>query len=141
MTVTAIEKPRLSAKVIKEIDLCLEDIYPQAQKVGNELVDCKMDKSQVRGLENIIVATTRFSEIINYVKNQAGKEKKDNKWRTIAPIILEDFEKIEAKAIDIAGDDPSRRLEVKLRLVKGWARQVVAHYLYGKNDGGGNHDV
>jgi len=138
-----IEAPRLSAKMSKEIDWFLEDLYEdgKTKEAGQKLAVCKMDKSQVRGLENLVVSTTRFSEIINYIKNQVGKEKKENKWRNVGEEFLSQLKSIEAKATEIAGDDPATRLEVKLRLARGWARQVVAHYLYDAKDERGRHDI
>jgi hypothetical protein len=121
--------PKLSLKLLKEIDMILEEFYPEAQKTGTDLADKKFSKSQIRGLENIIVSTTRFSEIINYIKNQAGKERKDNQWGNMAHQLLSTLDTIERKAEEITSG-PADRLEVKLRLARGWARQVVAHYLY-----------
>lgn len=135
MAIDEIEVPqRLSGGMLKTIDLYLDDLHENATTgdAGKILVDCKMDRSQVRGLENIIVSTGRFSEIINYVKNQTGKEKKENKWRTVGPILITQLEQLEKKASEIAEGDMAARMEVKLRLARGWARQVVAYYLYGQ---------
>lgn len=131
-----IQAPLLSAKTLKSIDLFLEDIYPKAIEAGEKIAVCKMEKTQVRGLENLIVSVTRFSEVINYIKNQVGKERERNTWKEVGPILLSQLQVIEAKANEIAGDSPIERLEVKLRLLRGWARQVVAHYLYKDRDEG-----
>lgn len=127
----AIGRPKL-----KEIDQFLEEYYEggKTQEVGELMAKEKMAKSQVRGLENLIASTTRFSEIINYIKNQAGKEKKGNIWRKIAPNLLSQLQTIETAAIEIAGDNSAERSAVKLHLVRGWARQVVAHYLFTAQD-------
>jgi hypothetical protein len=124
-----IEAPRLSLKLLRDIDMNLEEFYPEAKKTGTDLANKKFSKTQIRGLENIIVSTTRFSEIVNYIKNQAGKERKDKQWGNMAPQMLSTLDTIERKAEEIT-TDPADRLEVKLRLARGWARQVVAHYLY-----------
>jgi len=125
-----IQAPLLSAKTLKSIDLFLEDYYPKASEAGDRIAACKMDKTQVRGLENLIVSVTRFSEVINYIKNQVGKEREKNTWKEVGPILLSQLKDLESQANEIAGDHPLERLEVKLRLLRGWARQVVAHYLY-----------
>jgi len=131
-----IQAPLLSAKTLKSIDLFLEDYYPKASEAGEKISACRMDKTQVRGLENLIVSATRFSEVINYIKNQVGKEREKNKWKEVGPMLLSQLQDIEIKAGDIAGDNPMERLDVKLRLLRGWARQVVAHYLYKDRDEG-----
>lgn len=132
MQISEVQSPELSRKTLNEIDLFLEDFYPKSRDAGIQLAECGMKNNQVRGLENIIVSTTRFSEILNYVKNQAGKEKNDNQWRTVAPTILAQFDELEEKAFQMADENASERLQIKLQLVKGWARQMVAHYLYEK---------
>lgn len=136
MDSSKIQAPLLSAKTLKSIDLFLEDFYPKSIEAGEKIAACKMEKTQVRGLENLIVSVTRFSEVINYIKNQVGKEREKNIWKEVGPILLSQLQVIEAKAIEIAGDNPIERLEVKLRLLRGWARQVVAHYLYKGRDEG-----
>ncbi|MFH1114075.1 MAG: hypothetical protein V1792_09165 [Pseudomonadota bacterium] len=130
----AIERTQLRA-----IDQFLEEYYEggKTQEAGELMAVNGMKKSQLRGLENLIVSTTRFSEIVNYIKNQVGKEKRDDTWRKIGPKLLTQLEDLEVKAMEIAGEDPARRLQVKLHLAKGWARQVVAHYLYKAQDEGG----
>jgi hypothetical protein len=132
-----IEAISLNTRILKEIDLFLENYYASQKTInaGREMKNSKMKKNQVRGLENLIVSTTRFSEIINYIKNQTGKNR--GEWRSVGPLLLSQLADIESAAIEIAGEDTSTRLEAKLKLVNGWARQVVAHYLYESGNEGG----
>jgi len=116
------------------IDCYLDQIYEQSQQLAEELVKAgfspEKSKTQLRGLETLVNATGRFSEIINFIKNQAGKESKENKWRTVAPRMLQDLKKLEEEAHTIGKDDPFLVMETKLRLARGWVRQVVCHVLY-----------
>ena len=123
----------LPLRVLNEIDVFLEKFYPLSQKAGQTLAEMHMEKAQVRSLENIVVSTRRFSEIINFIKNQAGKEKKDNKWGKAADLLLEQLDQIEQQAKNLAKGDPVKALEIKMYASRGWIRQVVAHYLYKKN--------
>ncbi len=116
-------------EILKEIDLYLEEIYPESKKAGIEMADLDLRKSQVRGLETLITSTHRFSEILNYIKNQAGKDKK-NKWSRLAPLLLKQLDLLENKVKEISKDEAAITLEIKLKLARGWARQVVSHYLY-----------
>lgn len=125
-----IQAPLLRAKALKSIDLFLEEYYAKSSETGDKLASCSMEKTQVRGLENMIVSATRFSEVINYIKNQIGKERERNVWKQVGPMLLDQLKDIENKAGEIAGGNDLERLEIKLRLLRGWARQVVAHYLY-----------
>lgn len=130
----------LDRNIYKEIDLCLERIYPESMSLAEKVVKAGLkEKSQMRGFETLINATTRFSEIQNFIKNQAGKEsEKEPKWRTVASLMLEQLDALETEAHKIAGSDPQQILDVKLRLARGWAKQVVCHYMYKRPIRGGN---
>jgi len=126
MTSTAI----LDLETLKTIDIYLEHFYPQSIDAGQRMADAGLGTSQIRGLETLITSTTRFSEIINYIKNQAGKERKEKKWIKVAPLLLEQLTTLEVKAHDVGQEAPNKVLEIKLRLARGWAKQVITHYLY-----------
>jgi hypothetical protein len=125
--------PKLSIAALDAIDRFLEEYYEsgETKEAGKKMAKSGMKKTQVRGLENLIVSTPRFSEIINYIKNQVGKGR--DEWQSAGPVLIRQLDHIERKAGDIAGNDPAGRMAVKLCLAKGWARQVVAHYLYEQN--------
>ena len=121
----------LNPAILREIDNFLEDFYTESKRAGNGLAAVKMKTTQVRGLEKLVVSTTRFSEILNYIKNQTGKEKeKERKWTETAPMLLEQLNALEDKAKEISKRQPESLLNIKLRLARGWARQVVAQYVY-----------
>ncbi len=131
MSQNELQAVRKRQEMWKNVDLFLEDFYPQGCETGKELHHAKMGMTQIRGLESLIFSTRRFSEVINYIKNQAGKEsKKDPKWKQVAGTLLNQLAILEAKASELGGDDPALVLEAKLRLVRGWGKQVVAHYLF-----------
>ncbi len=117
----------------KDIDLFLEAFYPEGCKAGKEMQKVGMEMSQVRGLESLIVSTRRFSEVINYIKNQAGKDTaKSKNWRAVAEILLKQLQELQDYAVKLGGDDPAMVMEAKLKLVRGWCKQVVSHYLFEK---------
>ncbi len=121
--------PFLDAEILKQIDLYLEDIYPVAMNAGTEMAWLNFSNAQLRGMETLIASVTRFSEIISYIKNQAGKDKK-GQWSRIAPLLLEQLDLIENKAKEIGNEDPLMILDIKMRLARGWAKQVVTHFLF-----------
>jgi hypothetical protein len=134
---------QLTPEIRKDIDLFLEEIYPDSEKMGGKMAkrEVSLQTSQARGLENLTVSTSRFSEIINYIKNQAGKSAKGKGWNIFVEEMLLKLKEIENKAREIGGDDPGTALEIKLKLARGWVKQVVAHYLYEKTrEKGENHD-
>lgn len=121
----------LNQQLLQTIDIFLEDYFARSQETGRLLAQHLPDKSQIRKLETLILSTSRFSEIKNFIKNQAGKERdQDNKWRRVAPRLLRQLDELEAQAHALGGGDPATILAVKLQLARGWAKQVVAHYLF-----------
>jgi hypothetical protein len=123
--------PLLDIQTIKAIDLHLEEIYETeaTQMLGKKMVQVGLKSSQVRGLENLVMSTRRFSEIVNYVKNQAGKDSK-GQWPQIVNELLKQLEQLEGKAKEIGKGDPGLILEIRKRLARGWVKQIVAHYLF-----------
>jgi len=119
----------LESEILREIDLYLEDFYPDAVKTGNEMFSAGLGNAQIRGLQTLVTSASRFSEIVNYIKNQVGKDKK-GKWLRVGSLLLEQLEQIEKKSNEIGGGEAVATLEIKRRLARGWAKQVVAHYLY-----------
>lgn len=125
------EKETQRRKMWQEIDLFLEAFYPKGKDAGQKVAAVDMKISQVRGLENLVVSTRRFSEIVNFIKNQAGKQNKTaEKWRKVADFLLKQLDQLEAKAIELGGEDPESVLDAKLRLARGWVKQVMANYLF-----------
>lgn len=117
-----------------QIDRYLDEFYPEGKKSGQELAKAKLEPTQIRGLENLVVSTRRFSEIINYIKNQAGKQHKQAEpWRLVCNGLLQQLEQLETKGKEFGKDDPSLIIEAKLRLARGWAKQIVSHYLFERN--------
>lgn len=121
--------PVLAPETLREIDLFLEEFYPQSKNAGNEMTLVDLRNNQIRGLETLITSASRLSEIINYIKNQAGKDKK-NTWSKIAPLLLDQLGLLKAKAKEIGKEDPANTLDIKMKLARGWAKQVVTHFLY-----------
>lgn len=121
----------LPLETYKAMDIFLEGIYPKSLALGNRLVEVGLKKTQIRKLERVVSSTTRFSEIVNFIKNQAGKEKEGNrKWRVVAENLMAQLAQIEGQAQTLGQGDSAAIMDIKLRLARGWARQVVAHYLY-----------
>jgi hypothetical protein len=124
--------PLLDTMDLGAIDEYLEALYESKATLnaGQTMANIKLDRSQIRKLENLVMSTRRFSEIINHIKNQAGKDIKKKKWPQIADTLLNQLGEIENKAKEIGKDDFAKIIEVKKRLARGWVKQIVAHYLF-----------
>ena len=135
MDVIEFAEPLLSPETLKAIDLHLEALYESKATIdiGQKMADIKSDtkqfNTQIRNLENLVMSTRRFSEIINFIKNQTGKDKK-GKWPLIADTLLHQLEKLEDKAKEIGEENPCIIFEVKKHLARGWVKQIAAHYFF-----------
>lgn len=131
MDVIEFAEPVLSPETLKAIDLHLEALYESKTTIdiGQKMADVELKSSQIRNLENLVMSTRRFSEIINFIKNQTGKDKK-GKWLLIADTLLNQLEELEDKAREIGKDNPGITFEVKKHLARGWVKQIVAHYFF-----------
>ena len=144
---------KIDAAVLKEVDLYLEKLYKNSGesgdseesetiRMGRRMADIKLKKTQIRGLQNMTFSTSRFSEIVNYIKNKAGKDEKKQNWFRIANDLLQQLDGLEQEARRIGKNDPELILDVKLRLARGWVKQIVSHYLYARllKEGGGGDE-
>ncbi|RME52314.1 MAG: hypothetical protein D6795_06850 [Deltaproteobacteria bacterium] len=133
------------ARMLQEVDLYLDEHADRT--TGRYLWEAfgHDSKSQVRGLQQTVYSTTRFYDIIAFIKNQMGKEGKTPQWNRAIPdaenrrmgdILIEGFETLlregERIAREIgAGDEPDLGpFPIALRLARGWVRQITAEYLY-----------
>lgn len=125
--------------MLAKVDQAIEEFYPRSMEMAEKLLGIfpPGKKRQVKNLENLIYSTTRFTEVKNFVKNQMGKDEKGKDWRCpvggtgkMGDLILGELERIEGKAKELAQGCPDEIFEVKMRLLRGWVRQVVAHYDY-----------
>lgn len=121
--------PALDTETLKEIDLFLEGFYPFAKQAGDRMSDVELGKTQVRGMETFIASASRFSQIINYIKNRAGKDRKKT-WINIASGLLDQLDQLETKAKELGKNNPAVILDIKMKLARGWANQVVSQYLF-----------
>jgi hypothetical protein len=120
---------------LKAIDTYLETFYEthyatgKKHNIGQMMFDNKLGSTQVRGLERLAFSSTRFSQIINYVKNQAGKEKK-KQWSVVAHELIGQLETLENKAHDLGKNHPALVLDIKMKLARGLIKMIVASYYY-----------
>ena len=131
MDVIEFAEPVLSPETLKAIDLHLEALYESKSTIdiGQKMADVELKSSQIRNLENLAMSTRRFSEIINFIKNQTGKDKK-GRWPLIVDSLLHQLEDLENKAREIGKNNPGITFEVKRQLARGWVKQIVAHYFF-----------
>ena len=122
----------LSTELIEAADRCVDERHGQFAALGGQFfMQFRSDRgkvsTQVRNLQQIACSATRFADVEDFVKNQMGKG--NSSWKAVGNNVLEQLLLLRGYSEDIAVDGADR-LEVRLRLARGWARAVVGEYLY-----------
>ena len=130
----------LSSGLIQESDRYIDENHDTFSELGQYFFNIfRYDRrkqtvsAQVRNLQQITSSATRFADIEDFVKNQMGKEKVDDrnppKWKALGGDVLKQLERLRAKSQEL-DQDPHNQMALRLRLARGWVRAVVSAYLY-----------
>ena len=125
----------LNDKLIQEVNLYIEDNHQTFSKLGKRFFDIfgydnNRIRAQIRNLENITCSATRFTDIEDFVKNQMGKEKIDErKWKKLGGEVLQQLKQLREKSQEL-DDNRYKQMALRLRLARGWVRAIVSEYLY-----------
>lgn len=127
----------LNNESIEETDRYIDENHETFAKLGGYFFDVfSYDKgnnrisTQIRNLQQITCSATRFADIEDFVKNQMGKEKTDErKWKKLGNDILEQLEQLRSESQKL-DTEPANQMALRLRLARGWVRAVVSEYLY-----------
>lgn len=130
----------LTPELIEEVNKFLDSEAEQeaATNLGLDLYRVFKDEkggrisTQVRNLEQIAVAATRFADIEDFVKQQMGRNTGAyREWRRVGNTILNHLRTLRTKAEHLSTDE-GQRLLLRLHLARGWIHSVVNAYLYKK---------
>ena len=127
----------LNDKLVQEVNLYIEEKHQTFSELGKRFFDIfSYDKdknrvsAQIRNLEQITCSATRFTDIEDFVKNQMGKEKIDErKWKKLGGEVLQQLRHLREKS-EALDTDPYNQMALRLHLARGWVRAVVSEYLY-----------
>lgn len=130
----------LSDALIQESDRYIDEKHNTFSQLGERFFTTfGYDKennrisTQIRNLQQITCSATRFADIEDFVKNQMGKERTDDrnppKWKAIGGDVLKQLAPLRAKSQEL-DTDPINQMALRLRLARGWVRAVVSAYLY-----------
>ena len=120
----------------------LDEHLEQHERIGELLARVHMNTSQVRNLQQIVYTATRFTTIINYVKNQIGKGQRDKQWATVVnnndrvgDLVLQQLDQLRHEGERIAQEYDESPYAVALQLARGWVEQVATQFLYCRMQG------
>ncbi len=126
-------------KILKEIGMKADIFRTQTESLGKIAAEAFSDKhkAQLKGLENIANSALKVSDILNYIKRQTGKSEANKKWKQdkFGEKLLKEIEENLKKYRDhISGNlkitSDEQKLDVYLRLIREFVRQVVIFYEY-----------
>ena len=130
----------LNNSLIQEADRYIDETHETFSELGVRFFNkFSYDKgsnrisTQIRNLQQITCSATRFVDIEDFVKNQMGKERTDErnppKWKALGGDVLQQLEQLRSKSQEL-NTDPTNQMALRLRLARGWVRAVVSAYLY-----------
>ena len=130
----------LKNALIQKADCYIDDNHDTFSELGESFFDTfgydernQTLSTQIRNLQQITCAATRFADIEDFVKNQMGKERVDDQnkpeWRAIGGDVLRQLAQLRAKSQEL-DTEPHHQMALRLRLARGWVRAVVSAYLY-----------
>ena len=124
----------LSDVLIQESDRYIDEKHDTFSELGERFFTTfGYDRTQIRNLQQITCSATRFADIEDFVKNQMGKERTDDrnppKWKAIGGDVLKQLAPLRTKSQELDAD-PINQMALRLRLARGWVRAVVSAYLY-----------
>ena len=122
--------PALNTDLTGKADRYIDEHHKTFVAIGKRFFDqfgSERGRTQVRNLQQIACAATRFADIEDFVKNQMGKGNVE--WKSVGPAVLDQLSALR-KCSDHLDADPANRMALRLRLARGWARAVVSEYLY-----------
>ncbi|GIW92212.1 MAG: hypothetical protein KatS3mg110_0253 [Pirellulaceae bacterium] len=125
----------LTHEMIRNVDEFIDTNHDRFSRLGDQLFEAfRYDPqkgrvaTQIRNLQQIVCAATRFADIEDFVKNQMGKTGGDQ-WRQVGPHVLAHLDELRKQSQQVAST-PEQAMAVRLRLARGWVRAVVSQYLY-----------
>lgn len=130
----------LSNELIEKVDRYIDENHETFSELGRcfftvfgyDKGDNRIS-TQIRNLQQITCSATRFADIEDFVKNQMGKEKTDErtppKWRALGDDVLKALKELRdiSQKLDT---DSTNQMALRLRLARGWVRAVASEYLY-----------
>ena len=125
-------------QLIQETDCYIDGNHETFSELGNRFFEIfsynkesNRISTQVRNLQQITCSATRFADIEDFVKNQMGKEKKEErKWKALGEDVLQQLKQLRDKSQEIENENLANQMALRLRLARGWVRAVVSAYLY-----------
>ena len=136
-------------KILKEIAQVADrdSFYNQAKKFGKTASEAfdSTQRRQMRNLENIVNASLKMTDVINYIKKQTAKAEKPKTWWTdnfgieLKNFIEKDIRTLReqvCKNLKGVKEDSMEGQRIYLSLIREFVCQLVVHYEYELADGG-----
>jgi hypothetical protein len=126
-------------QLIRAVALQADAISSEAEDFGRRAAGAitgDAGNRQIKGLESIAASVLKVSDVLDYIKRQTAKCKKDESWRKgdfgveLLKFISEDLRR---RCDDVAqqlGAAEAERQRIYLLLIREFVRQMAAHYAF-----------
>lgn len=122
-------------EIIKAVAVAADSSYQSAEHLGQQAAQVfRQRRAQVTGLENVVNAAVKVSDVLDYVKKQIAKH---DSWRMngIGEELLKVFdrdlrEQIATLRLTEPVTDPAERQKVHLLLIREFVKQFAANFEY-----------
>ena len=124
------------------ISLESEAMYPQTRLMGDLSSELFSNKSQMKKLQNIAFSCNKTVDILDYIKNQTGKDEKKNNWaqKDYGKKLIENLTALARRRDQLVKQleeknyvvEPGEKQKIYLSLCREFIRHMVAQYLYGR---------
>ncbi len=135
----------LRAQIARQSDEQLEEGMGRMRLLAERLTRTRVDRSQVRNLENLAYTTNKVSDITDLLKKSVGRDSRNRGWASdnLGQELIARLEALRAEADRIiktlpdelrssADDDLPRR--VHLELCRELVKHLTAEFMYRKRE-------
>ena len=136
-------------KILKEIARIADsdDFHKQARKLGEVAAKAfdSRHRNQMMNLENIVNSTLKVTDVLDYIKKQIARAKKNQTWRkdNFGDRLKDEIEERLREArnevcqiLEGVGENSFEEQRIYLNFIREFVSQLVVHYEYQVTVGG-----
>ncbi|NJO82770.1 MAG: hypothetical protein HC828_08045 [Blastochloris sp.] len=135
----------IHSRIAREVALEADHFYDEAKELGKSAFDAltRQKRAQITGLESVANTTQKVSDILNYIKTRAARQKQ---WRNedfsanLLTFLETSLKQSRDKIVDNLKDQqlsltPHQEQEVYILLIRAFIAQLAAQYEFASIQG------
>ena len=134
------EKRATNMLIKKLVSLESESMYSETEKMGM-VAKLVLNRSQIKGLQNIAYASNKTVDIFDFIKNQTGKDHEKKNWakNNFGTLMLEKLTGLSSRRTKLVQKLQEQNIEpddfirhrIHLDLCREFIKHTAAQYHYG----------